>query len=196
MVELQHSHPPPAALTQFNQQYPNAPVADWESPSFQQAKNAVKAALNVEQGGLCVYCEKALQATWGHVEHIIPKGGVNGNPALCFVYTNHAQSCMNHKTCGSAKNNDLLPIEPGPGCNAHWVLSTDGTIEPRVGIAQAQKDDALTTRDILGLNDDSNLVDERKRWFESAVAVVQNEPADLPAFLMSAPYRYILATAF
>lgn len=196
MVELQHQVPPPTELIQFQQAYPNAPVAYFNSHTFQHAKIAVKAALNVEQGGLCVYCEKQLDATMGHVEHIKPKAGLNGRPELCFVYTNYTQSCMTHTTCGQKKSNALLPIEPGTGCNAYWSLSTDGTIEPRVGNTPDQTVDANTTRDILGLNDDADLVDERMRWFDSAYEVWEADPSNLTPFLATAPYRHILSTAF
>lgn len=198
MVELQHRQTQPVALTQFHQQYPNAPVSDWESPEFQNAKNAVKAALNADQGGLCVYCEKHLQPDQGHVEHIRPKGGPNEHPHLCYTYTNLAQSCNSTRstTCGHRKNNTLLPIEPGPNCNTDWTLSTDGTIESRQGISRAREAEVTSTRDLLGLNDDANLVDERKRWFETAYEVFVNTPAALPAFLQVNPYRHILATAF
>ena len=196
MVELQHRQQPPAELTQFQQQFPNAPVQDWESPAFQNAKNAAKAALNADQGGLCVYCEKQVPADRGHVEHIKPNAGPNAHPHLCFTYTNLAQSCLTRNTCGQKKSNAILPIEPGPNCNADWTLSTDGTIEPRPNIAQAREAEVTRTRDLLGLNDNADLVDERKRWFDTAYEVFVSTPAALPTFLQANPYRHILATAF
>ncbi len=196
MVELQHRAVPTPALTAFTAANPGATVADFDSLAFKPVKNAVKADLNQDQGGLCAYCEGPLPPTAGQVDHVKPKAGPNGHPHLCFTYTNYAHSCINNKTCGQKKKHGLLPIEPGPGCNARWSLSTDGTIEPIAGLTRAQRHTVRQTRDMLGLNADSNLVDERKRWLANAIAVLQQAPADIHAFLQGAPYRFMLATVF
>jgi uncharacterized protein (TIGR02646 family) len=196
MVELQHRAVPTPALTAFTAANPGATAADFDSLAFKPVKNAVKADLNQDQGGLCAYCESPLLPTAGQVDHVKPKAGPNGHPHLCFTYTNYAHSCINNKTCGQKKNHGLLPIEPGPGCNARWSLSTDGTIEPIADLTRAQRHTVCQTRDMLGLNADSNLVDERKRWLANAIAVLQQAPADLHAFLQAAPYRFMLATVF
>lgn len=196
MVELQHRVIPTQALSDFVADHPVLGAKDFDSRDFQLVKQAVKADLNADQGGLCAYCEKPLLATEGQIDHIKPKAGANARPDLCFVYGNFAHSCINPKTCGQKKKNGLLPIEPGPGCNAEWSLSTDGTIEPLPELTRQRRHAVTQTRDMLGLNKDSNLVDERKRWLNSAIAVLQQVPADFPEFLQSAPYRHILATAF
>jgi uncharacterized protein (TIGR02646 family) len=194
MVELQHRVTPTPALTQFLAANPTAKAIDFDSLAFRPAKDEVKADLNADQGGLCVYCESKLAPTDGQVEHIKPKGGPKAHAHLCFSYTNYAHSCINPKTCGQKKGNGLLPIEPGPGCNSQWTLSTDGTIEPISGLTRAQQHPVRKTRDMLGLNRDPNLVDERQRWLKSALAVLKQTPNDLPLFLQQAPYRHILAT--
>ncbi|GAB2744004.1 TIGR02646 family protein [Melaminivora jejuensis] len=194
MVELQHRAHPTPALAAFIAAHPGAAVADFDSAAFASVKRAVKADLNHDQGGLCVYCESPLEPTSGQVEHIKPKAGGNGHPHLCFAYTNYAHSCIHPKTCGQKKGNGLLPIEPGPGCNTQWTLSTDGTIEPIAGLSQKQQRLVGRTLDMLGLNADSNLVDERQRWLRSALAVLQQAPADIHTFLQTAPYRHMLAT--
>ena len=74
-------------------------------------------------------------------------------------------------------------------------MSTDGTIEPIAGLTKAQQHTVRQTRDMLGLNADSNLVDERKRWLAHAIAVLQQAPNDIQDLLQAAPYRYMLATA-
>lgn len=196
MVELQHRLIPTQALSDFVVDHPALGAKDFESHDFQLVKQAVKADLNADQGRLCAYCEKPLLATEGQIDHIKPKAGANARPDLCFVYGNFAHSCSNPKTCGQKKKNGLLPIEPGLGCNAEWSLSTDGTIEPLPELTRQRRHAVTQTRDMLGLNKDSNLVDERKRWLNSAIAVLQQVPADFPEFLQSAPYRHILATAF
>lgn len=195
MVELQHRALPTAALTQFVSGHPGLLVKDFDSLPFRPVKAAVKADLHADQGGLCVYCERKLQPDEGQVEHIKPKGGLNAHPALCFSYTNYAHSCINPQTCGQQKKDGLLPIEPGPGCNAQWSVSTDGTIEPVAGLTRAQRHHVRQTRDMLGLNKDANLVDERQRWLKNALAVLLQAPDEIQQFLQEAPYRHILETA-
>ena len=195
MVELQHRVVPTPALTSFNAANLAAAVAEFNSRAFQPVKTVVKADLNEDQSGLCVYCESVLASDVGQVEHIKPKGGPNAHPHLCFAYTNYAHSCINPKTCGQKKKDGLLPIEPGPGCNAQFALSTDGTLEPIPGLTKAQRHLVRQTRDMLGLNADSNLVDERKRWLAQTIAVLKQAPDDIQKFLQTVPYRYMLATA-
>lgn len=195
MVELQHRAIPTPSLNDFVAAHPALSITDFDSLAFMPVKQAIKADLNKDQGGLCVYCEKTLPATEGQIDHIKPKAGANGRPNLCFVYRNYAHSCINPKTCGQKKQNGLLPIEPGPGCNSEWVLSTDGTIEPRPELTRQRRHAVVQTRDMLGLKD-SNLVDERRRWLASAITILQQAPDDFSEFLQHAPYRHILATAF
>jgi len=195
MVELQHRTVPTPALSEFNAANPAATVDDFNSHAFQPVKVAVKADLNNDQGGLCVYCESKLASDAGQVEHIKPKRGSNAHPHLCFAYTNYAHSCIKAKTCGQKKKDRLLPIEPGPGCNDQFALSTDGTVELIPGLTRAQQHTVRQTRDLLGLNADSDLVDERKRWLAHTITVLQQAPDRLQDFLLAVPYRYILATA-
>lgn len=195
MVELQHRAVSTPALTAFNAANPAATVAEFNSRAFQSVKTAVKADLNEDQGGLCIYCESVLAPDAGQLEHIKPKGGPNAHPHLCFTYSNYGHSCINPKTCGQRKKDGLLPIEPGTGCNAQFVLSTDGTIEPIPGLTKKQLHPVRQTRDMLGLNADANLVDERKRWLAQTIAVLRQAPNDIQEFLQEAPYRYMLATA-
>jgi uncharacterized protein (TIGR02646 family) len=196
MVELQHRSRPTPALTDFVKGHPALTVDDFNSRDFHPVKQAIKADLNADQGGLCAYCEKPLQPTKSQIDHIKPKAGANARPDLCFDYRNYANSCIHPKTCGQKKKDGLLPIEPGPGCNAEWALSTDGTIEPQPELARQRRHAVIQTRDMLGLNKDSNLVDERRRWLARAIEILQQAPSDFPDFLQSAPYRHILATAF
>lgn len=195
MVELQHRAVPTPALTAFVAAHPAAPVADFDSLAFRPVKDQVKADLNADQGGLCVYCECALEPTKGQVEHLKPKAGGNAHPHLCYIYTNYAHSCINNKTCGQKKGNGLLPIEPGLGCNAEWTLSTTGSIEPRLGLTRTRAHQVRQTRDMLGLNKDAGLVADRERWLKQALTVLQQSPADLSTYLQQIPFRHILATA-
>ncbi len=196
MVELQHRAQPTPALTAFLAANPDATAKDFDSRAFQAIKAAIRADLNADQGGLCVYCEKSLSAQDGQLDHIKPKAGPNAHPALCFDYRNYAHSCIHPQTCGQKKHDGLLPIEPAPGCNVDWTLSTDGTIEPRPGLTRQRRHAVTQTRDMLGLNRDPALVDDRRRWLQNAIRVLQLAPNQLPQFLHDQPYRHILATAF
>lgn len=193
MVELQHRAIDPAELIAFRATCPTATPADFDSLAFRPSKLACKAALNEDQGGLCAYCEKPLAPSDGQVDHIKPKSGTNAHPHLCFTYSNYAHSCINPKTCGQKKKSGLLPVEPAPGCNDEWQLSTDGSIQPLSGLTRARQHEVRQTRDMLGLNNDSNLVVEREKWLVRAIEILHQDPSDLPLFLQGAPYRYILA---
>ncbi|MGL5949093.1 MAG: retron system putative HNH endonuclease [Aeromonas sp.] len=187
---------PTPALTQYCAANPTATAADFDSAAFKPVKEAVKADLHQDQGGLCVYCEQQLKATEGQVEHIKPKAGDNAHPELCFDYGNYAHSCINNKTCGQKKKNGLLPIEPGLGCNQQWaIVSSSGMIEPLPTLTRKQRHPVVQTRDMLGLNKDSDLVDERKKWFAQAVTVLQTAPDDFEQYLQSAPFRDLIAAS-
>lgn len=193
MVELQHGLEP-VELAQYRTSYPQAGPKEFNEEPFASAKRAVRTSLHRDQGGLCVYCECQLQPSGGQVDHIKPKGGKNAHAHLSFVYENYAYSCINNKTCGQNKGETLLPVEPGPGCNAEWTLSTDGTIEPVLGLSKKRKHEVTQTCKILGLNKDAALVDERKRWLRQGLEIAQKLPADLVAFINAAPYRHMLNT--
>jgi len=194
MVEFQHGAEP-AQLAQFRLSYPQAQPQDFDEEVFAPAKRAVRVSLHRDQGGLCAYCETPLEPTKGQVDHIKPKGGNHAHPHLSFVYSNYAHSCINNQTCGQKKKSGVLPIEPAIGCNAEWTLSTDGTIEPVAGLDRQRRHLVIQTRDMLGLNKDAALVDERKKWFANALSIAQSMPGQLATFLKAAPYRYIMATA-
>ena len=196
MIELQHRAIPTPALTQYLNDNPAAIVADFDGQLFAPVKRLVKADLHQDQGGLCVYCEQQLKADEGQVEHIKPKAGANAHPHLCFDYHNYAHSCINNQTCGQSKGNGLLPIEPGPGCNQQWAIAgSNGRIEPLPTLTKRQRHPVVQTRDMLGLNKDPNLVNERKKWFAQAIAMLQTAPDDIDQFLQSAPFRALIAAS-
>jgi uncharacterized protein (TIGR02646 family) len=188
MVELQHGVEP-AELVAFRSANPAASVEDFDSSGFQSAKKICKATLNRDQGGLCAYCEQILAATEGQIDHIKAK---SVQPDLCFSYTNYAHSCINNKTCGQKKKNGLLPIEPARNCNHEWKLSTNGSIQPIPKLDRTRKHQVIKTRDMLGLNVDPNLLDERKKWFDQTLVILREAPSDIQLFLQAVPFRYIL----
>ncbi len=193
MVELQHGQPTPA-LYQYLLLNPEVQVDDFGSRAFESVKWKVKADLHAQQKGLCVYCEQPLNANQGQVEHIKPKD-INLFPALCFSFTNYAHSCINNKTCGNRKGNKLLPIEPAPGCNAQWTLSTTGRIEPIADLTKNQRNLIVSTRDMLGLNKDTSLVTDRQSYVQQVLGIMQHySPEAAREFIQGKPYRYMLAT--
>ncbi|GGH95376.1 retron system putative HNH endonuclease [Pseudomonas fluvialis] len=191
MIELVHNPVVPAVLQAYVAANRAAVPADFDSAAFQPVKRQVKASLNADQGGLCVYCETELAAQSGQVDHIKPKSGPNAHPHLAFTYSNYAQSCINEKTCGQKKKAGLLPIQPGPGCNDDFSLSTDGQLEPMPDLIRQRKHAVRQTRDMLGLQN-AALVRERQRWIETVIELMQNQPALVPAFLADKPFRHIL----
>lgn len=196
MVELEHRTIPTPRLTQYLNDNPAVTVADFDGKLFGPVKRLVKADLHQDQGGLCVYCEQLLEANEGQVEHIKPKAGANAHPHLCFDYNNYAHSCINSKTCGQRKRDRLLPIEPGLGCNDQWAIVVDsGLIAPLPNLSRGQCHSVKQTRDMLGLNADSNLVNERKKWFNQAVEVLKVAPDDIDQFLQSAPFRVLITAS-
>lgn len=194
MVELQHRSIEPPELIAFRAEYPEATPNDFDSPAFRVTKASCKTALHQDQGGLCAYCEKFLTQSDGQIDHIKPKSGNNAYPHLCFTYSNYAHSCINPNTCGQKKKNGLLPIEPGPGCNREWTLSGSGTVVPLLAITKARRHAVRQTCDMLGLNTDTNLADERKKWLDQVVDVMQKAPHDIQLFLQKAPFRHLLTT--
>jgi uncharacterized protein (TIGR02646 family) len=190
VVEISR-RPEPAELALFRANHPSP--ADFNSEAFQPIKRSLKSQLNQDQGGLCAYCESDLPHNSGQIDHVKPKGGRRGFPELSFVYTNFVHSCChNPKHCGQQKKDGILPIEPGPECNALFALGiSDGIISPLVSANKQQREDVRQTIAMLGLNH-SSLQLERKRWVESVREVLAKYPEDFPAFIKNKPFRFIL----
>ena len=83
----------------------------------------VRRQLNLEQAGLCIYCENALSPDEGHLEHLKSKAA---NPGLTFVYDNLAHSCNGADHCGHFKKGRMMPVEPREGCNRFFALMALG----------------------------------------------------------------------
>ena len=189
MIELEHLLPEPTALRDHRR---SNPAGSWEDFKFQQTRHVVRRQLNQEQAGLCVYCENLLDPNAGHVEHIKPK---QKNPDLTFEYPNLAHSCdgmaragNSARHCGPFKDNETLPVEPRPGCNTCFSISTlDGKLTATSGPASAMADASKTLK-ILGLNDPA-LTWTRKSYLD---AISQLEPSQKPIFLADTPFRWVL----
>jgi len=170
---------------------PNPSVSDFDSVIFNRIKPMIKAQLHKEQGGLCVYCEKKLAKDEGQIEHIKPKSGRTPYPHLCFQYINYAHSCINNKTCGQKKKDGILPIEPKIGCNEQFSLSTDGFIVPIEGLTRREKHKVIQTRDMLGLNN-STLVLEREKIITNYTFLLRQNPIKAYAYIKDREFRHIL----
>jgi uncharacterized protein (TIGR02646 family) len=198
VVELDRTLPEPKSLSDFRGQYPSAPPPGFESAEFQPAKNATKSQRNAEQGGLCIYCEQTLDATWGHVEHVKPKSGPNAQSGLTFVYSNLVHSCdgavngVIYKHCGHTKGHAILALEPGLGCNAELILRTDATIEPLETVPEPRR--TALRADIEGLLNLNHptLKAARRSWLDSFLDILRADPSGLPEFLAKSPFRHIL----
>ncbi len=192
MVELDHSASGIETLDEFRAENPQAGPDEFDSLDFQGTKRTVKALLNTDQGTLCAYCERKLAAEDGHIDHIKPRRGPGGRSDLTFDYTNLAQSCSDKNSCGSKKKSNLLPIEPRPGCNEHFWLSTDGSINA-VGTTTAQRRPAAQTLEILGLNQNPKLHLDRSVWTTDALKILELRGEEaFRLFINKTPYRLIL----
>jgi uncharacterized protein (TIGR02646 family) len=191
MIELAHNPVTPQALLDFSAAYPQAGPNEFDGAAFHLVKKIVKASLHHDQGGLCAYCETPLEADTGQIDHIKPKRGNDGHPHLTFSYTNYAHGCIRADGCGQRKGDRLLPIEPAPGCNERFSLSSDGSLEAMPTLTRREKHVVRQTRDMLGLQN-AALVLEREKWIKSFVSLLQEQPSLAKDFLKEAPFRYIL----
>lgn len=187
MLELAHLLPEPPSLQAHRALDPQA---EWETLPHVPQKRDLRHQLNIEQDGLCIYCEEHLSPDAGHIDHIKPR---SERRDLTFVYTNLAHSCWCRGRCGDGKDNDLLPIEPRPGCSAYFELSvTTGRIAPNRRERNEDQDRAKTTLELLGLNRDPGLARKRQQHARTVVALEQQSPADAQAYINAAPFRWSL----
>lgn len=184
MIELQHSAPEPNELADHRRSHPGG---SWDDAAFGPVRHVVRRQLNLEQEGLCVYCEDTLYKDDGHVEHIKSKGA---NPLLTFVYDNLAHSCNGHDHCGHHKRRQTLPVEPRNVCNRFFVLfALDGRLDPAEGLTASEVQQATNSITILGLNVPA-LAWQRKGFAD--VVIHLSDPADREAFIAGAPFRWSL----
>lgn len=185
MVELAHSTPEPILLAAHRSIAPHGP---W-STLPQAIKAEVRHQLNVEQDGLCVYCEASLEPESGHVEHIKSR---DRNQHLIFTYDNLAHCCDATGHCGHFKDNNVIPLEPRPGVNRHFVLSEiTGQLNPDLALSSAEQHNATTTLNVLGLNNHPGLNKQRQQYAVT-VRALSDQEADIADFLSSVPFRWSL----
>lgn len=187
MVELGHLLAEPASLATHRGRHP---AEAWETLPNSPEKDELRRQLNMEQDGLCIYCEWHIGEDEGHVEHIKSR---SVDPQLTFVYDNLAHSCSSDVHCGHKKSDQLLPIEPRPNCSKYFELSvTTGKFAPNRRESYIDQAKADTTLSVLGLNDDPGLVRQRQQYARTVVALEQQSPDDVPGFLATSQFRWSL----
>jgi uncharacterized protein (TIGR02646 family) len=108
--------------------------------------------------GKCAYCESHItHVDYGHIEHYRPKSGPQGQPDLCFEWTNLLLACgicngaqfKSDRFPGPADGGPLInPCEDDPA--NHFEFRFDG----KLGLASVYgiTDRGQTTERLLGLN--------------------------------------------
>jgi uncharacterized protein (TIGR02646 family) len=188
MIELQHQLSQPPALSTYRKQNPGSA---WDDPNFESIRPDIRHQLNLEQEGLCVYCENLLTEDEGHIEHIKPR---SLNPALTFAYNNLAHSCDGQTHCGHHKKHQQLPVEPRPGCNRFFALmALDGNLVPTSELTASEAQQAIDTLNILGLNVPA--LAWRCKGYVEAIRYL-SDPTDVAAFIATEPFRWSLRGIF
>jgi uncharacterized protein (TIGR02646 family) len=143
---------PHAEPTELTVARPTLPP-DWNhnSKPVRRVKRAIRDRLYINQFGLCGYCEGSLGELGRHIEHLEPKGGIGGNPARTWDYSNLIASCQGdtHKkksagqdaSCGHYKDQFIRAqgavrlgdfISPREaGCDLQFSYLVDGRVVPR-----------------------------------------------------------------
>ncbi len=112
-------------------------------------KKALHDALLTEQGYICCYCERAITKNNSHIEHFVPKKGVNADSNLTFEYHNLLCSCDGNASenqglthCGIRKDDWFdagLMVSPlNKDCADFFCYSTTGKILP-TSVPEKQK---------------------------------------------------------
>ena len=185
MVEIGHILAEPPSLAAHRASNPGGL---WDQFPAIPEKQILRHQLNLEQEGLCIFCESELSANDGHVEHIKSK---TLNSHLTFIYDNVAHSCDGPGRCGHHKRREVLPIEPRPGANNFFALSAlTGELSPVVGLSELNNQRSKDTLRILGLNHDPGLNRRRQQYAVTLCGLIT--AADIAAFLSSVPFRWSL----
>lgn len=133
---------------------------DWQ-PTFKSLRNPEKAvlqhALLLEQGHVCCYCGRSIDASNSHLEHFRPQKHFS-NVALdyqnlhasCYRMPEPAADhCGHHKADGF---DDMLHISPlDPRCERRYLYAANGVIAP----ADPADEQARYMIELLGLNSPS-----------------------------------------
>ncbi|MDQ2045666.1 HNH endonuclease [Pseudoalteromonas sp. 20-92] len=111
----------------------------------------------IKIGQYCSYCERCIQTNLA-VEHIEPKNGDFGKPELQKEWSNFLLACVNCNSTKGSKEVDLKSIFLPDRDNTFRAIQykQDGTIEPKDGLNEHDKQMAINTINLLGLNNSIN----------------------------------------
>lgn len=94
------------------------------------SRRELKQTLFHLQHGCCAYCERKIQKTDCHIDHVEPRGR-SETEHLTLTFSNMVISCNSQLTCGTSKHHHRLPIQPRPGANENFQLIADsGKLQP------------------------------------------------------------------
>jgi uncharacterized protein (TIGR02646 family) len=163
--------PEPAEL----RRYRAVPGATYDGADFTPVKDAVRAALLRDQGGLCCYCSQRISAEirpiapgpdaprepWMKVEHWLPQ---ECHPREALLWSNLLGACWgsmgkrrSEQHCDTRKAMTEIALDPKNQAHIETLsLRSDGTLRSSNARFQREIDD------VLGLNLDA-LKQERKR---------------------------------
>lgn len=131
------------------------PIRKLQSPvngdfnSYEDAKPELVSRL----GQYCSYCERMI-STLLAVEHIEPKNGPHGKPALEKSWSNFLLACQNCNSCKGSKKVDFTKLLFPDRDNTFYafVYNDDGTISPSANLNAHQKILAENTLNLVGLD--------------------------------------------
>jgi len=108
---------------------------------------------NIKIGQYCSYCERCIQTNLA-VEHIEPKKGLFGKPALEKEWSNFLLACVNCNSTKGSQKVDFNSIYLPDRDNTFRAIEykQDGTIEPKEALNDHEKILAHNTIKLLGLN--------------------------------------------
>lgn len=171
---------------------------DWNhnSRKVRRVRRSIRDCLYIHQFGICGYCEGSLGEFGRHIEHVEPKGGIGGNPARIFDYSNLIASCQGDQqtgqsadSCGHFKDQYIRKqgafvladfVSPRqPGCDLKFRYLSNGQVIPRATPGTVDYTRANYTINAAGLN--SNRLQNRRRQIAAKlirqIARFQNDPA-------------------
>lgn len=113
---------------------------------------------------LCTYCERKINMTSSHIDHIKPKDPSGRYAHLFADYNNLTVSCLSSNSCGQTKDNDyhddfINPVDENPDDFMTYEVST-AKIVP---VDDSVKQRVERTCEMLGLNSCFELLSARKK---------------------------------
>lgn len=183
----------PASFRDWKAQASDQWLPTWENLQRPEKPELLNALLR-DQGGVCCYCERRIQASEpqreAHVEHLQPR---HIAPELALEFSNLLASCQAGQEerppqvpahCGHLKGE--TPIEVHPllrDCRDYFIFDSDGNVRPTTTDA-VRAVAAQRTIDTLGLGI-PKLVAQRRMAIDGALTLLEEgaSDAELRSFL-------------